>query len=153
MAGNGPPPSPSSRRQTGTLAHTWTDLPAGGFEGDVPPWPLLNCSDAEAGMWERYWRKPQAAAWDSLGLSDEVAMYIRLHLSAAGVGDEPNVKAAAEARQRAKQLGLTPDGMLHNRWRIARDEVAERREQKPEDSAGQQARKRLKVADDALAGS
>ena len=153
MAGNGPPPSPTSRRQTGTQAHTWTDLPAEGFAGEIPAWPLPHESDLESAMWERYWRKPQAAAWAALGMADEIALYVRLYLEAGcGDGDGPSVKAAAEARQRAKQLGLTPDGMLHNRWRIARDELTEKRDEKPRESAGQSARKRLKAVDtDAVA--
>lgn len=146
MAGNGPPPNPSSRRQSGNQAHTWTNLPAGGHEGEIPAWPFETVTDAEQAMWERYWRKPQAAAWARLGMVDEVALYVRAFLEGAG----GSVKAITEARQWTKPLGLTPDGMLHNRWRIASDEVGEKRQgRKPEASP----RRRLKVADGALAGS
>jgi hypothetical protein len=31
-------------------------------------------------MWERYWRKPQAAAWSRMQLVDEVALYVRAFL-------------------------------------------------------------------------
>ena len=146
MAGNGPPPNPGSRRQSGNQAHTWTSLPAGGYTGDVPAWPFSTVSDLEQAMWDRYWRKPQAAAWASFGMVDEVALYVRAVLEGAA----GSIKAVTEARQWAKPLGLTPDGMLHNRWRIASDEVSEKRQERTVEATP---RRRLKVADGAVAGS
>ena len=84
MAGTGPAPNPNSRRQSGSMAHTWTDLPAGGFTGPVPDWPLPTASEQELAMWARYWRKPQAAAWAAMGMTDEVALYVRAFLEGAG---------------------------------------------------------------------
>ena len=144
----GPAPNPNSRRQTGNQAHTWTDLPANGYEGDIPEWPLREPSDGELAMWDRYWRKPQAAVWAKLGLSDEVALYVRAFMVAA-TGD---VKAMAEARQIGDRLGLNPTAMLKNRWRVTTDEVAQQRARSSE-TGSQKARRRLKVADGAVAGS
>ena len=70
-------------------------------------------------MWARYWRKPQAAAWAHLGLTDEVAMYVRTFLAGSG-GD---TKSLTEARQWGDRLGLNPTAMLKNRWRIRDAEV------------------------------
>lgn len=145
MAGTGPAPNPNSRRQSGSLAHTWVDLPAGGYAGDVPEWPLPTVSDQELAMWARYWRKPQAAAWAAMGMTDEVALYVRAFLEGAG----GSVKAITEARQWTVPLGLTPGSMLKNRWRIAADEVTLHRAAK----APMRKRRTLKVADDAVAGS
>ncbi len=141
MAGSGPPPNPVSRRQTGNQANTWTDLPAGGFTGQIPEWPLPEQSEREANLWAPLWRTPQAAAWAPLLWAAEVALYIRV-TTLAEAGD---MKAITEARLRSVDLGLTPTGMLKNRWRIRVDEVAEQR------AAPKKARRRLVVADDAVA--
>ena len=145
MAGTGPTPNPNSRRQTGNQAHTWLDLPADGYEGETPEWPFPTASDNELAMWVRYWRKPQAAAWARMRLVDEVALYVRAFI----IGTEGDVKAMTEARQCGDRHGLNPAAMLKNRWRVRSDEVTEQREAKK--SPGTKARRRLKVADDAVA--
>jgi hypothetical protein len=152
MAGTGPTPNPNSRRQTGNQAHTWLDLPAEGYDGTVPDWPLSEPSVAEDAMWSRYWRKPQAAAWARIGLVDEVALYVRLFLVGSGI-EAPDVKAATEARQIGDRLGLNPAAMLKNRWRVRADEVGQARETKAQETGAEKARRRLKVADGAVAGS
>lgn len=144
MAGTGPTPNPNSRRQSGNQAHTWLDLPADGFMGEIPEWPLPTASEDELAMWSRYWRKPQAAAWDRMRLVDEVALYVRAFI----LGAEGNVKAMTEARQCGDRLGLNPAAMLKNRWRVRADEVTEQRETKKPPQ-----RRRLVVASDAVAGS
>jgi hypothetical protein len=145
MAGTGPTPNPNSRRQTGNQAHTWLDLPADGYAGEIPEWPLSTVSELESAMWARYWRKPQAAAWARMHLVDEVALYVRAFI----LGAEGDVKAMTEARQCGDRLGLNPAAMLKNRWRVRADEVLEQREATR--SPGSTARRRLKVADDAVA--
>lgn len=158
MAGSGPAPNPSSRRQSGNQAHTWTDLPAGGRQGEAPSWPLVArqglgdlaemVADREMEVWSDIWATPQAVAWERLGWIHEVALYVRT-LVAAECGD---LKSTTEARQWSDRLGLNPTSMLKNRWRVRADEVGERRETKKA-SPGASARKRLKVADGAVAGS
>lgn len=138
MAGSGPAPNPSSRRQSGTQAHTWLDLPAEGYQGEIPEWPLGAATDTELAMWTRYWRKPQAAAWARIALVDEVALYVRVFL----VGATGDVKAMTEARQCGERLGLNPTAMLKNRWRVVADQVGEQRETKKPPQ-----RRRLVVAD------
>lgn len=140
----GPAPNPASRRQSGNQAHTWLDLPAEGYQGEIPDWPLGGATSAEVSMWERYWRKPQAAAWARAQVVDEVALYVRAFLTAA----EGEVKAMAEARQIGDRLGLNPTAMLKNRWRVVADEVTDKRETKKPAQ-----KRRLVVATDAVAGS
>jgi hypothetical protein len=150
MAGSGPPPNPNSRRQTVNQANTWTDLPAAGFTGPVPDFPFTDCSDREDVMWQRVWRTPQAAAWSTLGWEFEVALYVRVLAVAERVVEKDgnvDMKAITEARLRSLELGLTPTGMLKNRWRVRADEVAEKRTEKT--AAKTKARRRLKVADNA----
>jgi hypothetical protein len=145
MAGSGPAPNPNSRRQSGNQAHTWLDLPAEGYQGEIPEWPLGEATDSELSMWTRYWRKPQAAAWARIQLVDEVALYVRVFL----VGAAGDVKAMTEARQCGERLGLNPTAMLKNRWRVVSDEMTDRRESKPKPTQ----KRRLVVADGAVAGS
>lgn len=175
MAGSGPAPSPSSRRQTGNQAHTWLDLPAGGYDGEIPEWPLvtnaasgeklLNDPEGESSRkskkipiyrdaarldereqhhWSLIWRSPQAAAWALNGWSHDVALYVRYLV----LGEFGDLDSAKEARMWSDRLGLNPTAMLKNRWRVRPDETAAKREQKQG-----KPKRRLKVVDDAVAGS
>jgi hypothetical protein len=152
MAGSGPPPSPTSRRQTGSQAHTWTELPAEGYRGAIPAWPFALQSERQASEWARIWRTPQAAEWATRGWFVEVAMYVRW-LEASDDAEHSltqQLKVSAELRQYSDLLFLTRTSMLKNRVRVRSDEVAEKREQKKP----QPPRKRLKVvAADGVAGS
>ena len=148
MAGSGPAPNPSSRRQTGNQANTWTDLPASGFAGPIPDFPFTDCSVREDIIWQRVWRTPQAAVWSTMGWEFEVALYVRVLTVAERVVEKDgnvDLKAVTEARLRSLELGLTPTGMLKNRWRVRADEVAEKRTEKTAPKTT--ARRRLKVAD------
>lgn len=173
MAGSGPPPNPISRRQTGNQANTWTDLPADGFAGTIPRWPLVTneqatahllnhadgkvskkiplgtdaarLDDREAHHWAVIWRSPQAAAWALNGWTHDVALYVRYLVK----GEFGDLDSAKEARMWSDRLGLNPTAMLKNRWRVKADEVAEKRSEKKPPP-----RKRLKVvASDGVASS
>lgn len=139
-ASSGPPPDPNSRRQqTKAQASGWIDLPSGGRVGDAPPWPFAGCSDAELSVWTDLWSKPQAVAWESLNVDVRlVAMYVRRSVEA-----ELDIKASTEARQLGALLGLDPQSMLRNKWRIKGDDL----EQKRTEKAAPTRRRSLKVAD------
>lgn len=153
MAGSGPAPNPNSRRQTGNQAHTWLDLPAAGYAGEIPEWPLgfsllvqtLGTADRELELWETIWRTPQAEAWNRNGWDRDVALYVRFFT----IGETGRLDEAKEARMWSDRLGLNPAAMLKNRWRVTTDEVADRRETKRATTP----RRRLKVADGAVARS
>ena len=137
---------PTSRRQAGNQAHTWTDLPSEGYTGEIPTWPLASQSDREVEVWSQIWRTPQAAAWIKLGWTFDIALYVRWMVSAADDVEADltaALKAGNEARQWSDRLGLNPTAMLKNRWRIKADDLAERRTTKPK---AKSARERLKVA-------
>lgn len=154
MAGDGPAPNPNSRRQSGNQAHTWTDLPVAGRQGDAPRWPLIGpqglgeltelVSTRELEVWDDIWATPQAVAWERLGWTHDVALYVRT-LVTAEFGD---LKATTEARQWSDRLGLNPTAMLKNRWRVRADELGEKRGTKKPAQ-----KRRLVVADGAVAGS
>lgn len=68
----------------------------------------------EVGLWETLWRTPQAVAWDQMQWTREVALYVRWQVQAE-LGD---MEAAKEARQWSDRLGLNPNALLRNRWKI-----------------------------------
>jgi hypothetical protein len=127
-ARSGPPPDPAALRRDRKTDAAWTMLPAQGREGDPPAWPLTAGSAREAELWGMLWRTPQAAQWDRLGQVLEVALYVRRLAEA----EEPGSATALGTlvRQMADALGLTIPGLRVNRWKIATDEVAAKREQK-----------------------
>lgn len=137
-ARSGPAPDPNSYR---SMDRDWVDLPAGGFSGVVPEFPLPRAIqfssffengkkvtgrdesetsvvwDAELELWAELWRKPQAAAWDSLGLKFQVAAYVRAYLESVKADAVSGLKTAV-LRMEA-ELGLNVPGMRVNGWRIA----------------------------------
>jgi hypothetical protein len=103
----------------------------------------------EAELWTDLWVTPQAAAWERLGWTREVAQYVRWKVKA----EQGDLDAAKEARQLADRLGLNPLAMLRLRWEVAPDEVAEQRQERTA-RRPVSARQRLKVVDPgAVAGS
>lgn len=97
----------------------------------------------EAELWGELWATPQAAAWERLGWTREVAQYVRWKVKA----ESGDLDASKEARQLADRLGLNPLAMLRLRWEVAPDEVAEQRQDRTERQRPISARQRLKVVD------
>lgn len=124
---SGPPPDPNAlRRDRAQDRDGWTTLPSSGYDGATPTWPLTAPTEREAIVWAEAWRSPQAAAWARLGWLHDVALYVRF-LTLSETGD---LKAATEVRQWSDRLGLNPAAMLRNRWRVAEDQVGEKRTEK-----------------------
>lgn len=148
-ARSGPAPDPNALRRDRADDKAWLSLPAEGFKGVVPDFPLskifiYNVSfvdknrvreldeaatdarwDEEKSMWAELWRKPQAAMWDSLGLKFQVAAYVRAYLESVGPDSNAGLKTAT-LRMEA-ELGLSTVGMNALRWKFSSDEVAEKR--------------------------
>ena len=103
------------------------ELPASGFAGQVPKWPLGSASSAEKSAWTDLWRTPQAHAWDRLGWTRTVARYCRVMVESERPRSSPALLAQATALE--DRLGLTPKSMRLLLWVIADDELSERREQ------------------------
>lgn len=119
----------------------WIDLPAGGYSGEVPDFPLPRAIqfstffedgkkvteaddgatesvwDAELDLWVELWSKPQAAAWASLGLKFQVAAYVRAFLESVKADAVSGLKTAVLRME--TELGLSIAGMRSNGWRIA----------------------------------
>ncbi|MEU9740924.1 hypothetical protein AB0E12_17260 [Micromonospora chersina] len=96
-------------------------LPAEGRAGDPPAWPLVAPSSRELDVWRSLWSRPQAVAWQRLGLDVEAALYVR-YLTQAELPGAPAALGTL-VRQYCDSLGLSVAGLRANRWRIAREET------------------------------
>lgn len=83
--------------------------------------------DLEKKLWRTMWATPQAAQWEKLGWTRDVAQYVRHKV----LGELGVLEDAKEARAWSDRLGLTPMSMLRLRWQVTSDEVAEQRAARP----------------------
>lgn len=115
---SGPAPDPNAlRRDRKSDQAGWRTLPAEGRAGDPPVWPLTEPSARESALWVELWGKPQAVVWEELGQALEVALFVRT-LAEAEQGDA-RVDIKKMVRQYLDSLGLSVQGMLRHRWKIA----------------------------------
>jgi hypothetical protein len=145
---SGPPPDPNAlRRDRPSDQAGWTTLPREVPEQEPPAWPLIDPTERELVFWEQQWRKPQSVMWRKLGQELEVAFFVRKMCEA----EQP--RASVELRKSIRQdfdsLGLSVQGMLRNRWKIAAPaegaDAAPTAAERPRRSS---ARSRLKVVSD-----
>lgn len=127
---SGPTTDPNSGRSD-RRGYTLTALPAEGYQGPAPDFPLPSPTDRELEVWSATWTTPQACAWS---LSSErwrirtVAMWVRLSVRC----EESDAPASllAQLHRFADQIGMTTAGLAEMGWRVAVDETAERRADK-----------------------
>lgn len=95
-------------------------LPAEGFTGRVPKFPLLSPSDREAEFWAELWGSPQASQWAKESWRiPTVGLYVRFFVRAEDPGAPATV--AAQVSRLADQLGLTSAGLRQNGWVLAEE--------------------------------
>lgn len=115
---SGPPPDPNSLRQARAAeAGGWKTLPAEGYAGPLPEWPLTEATPREEDIWGDLWAKPQAVMWAELGQALEVALFCRTLAEAERADARADIKKMV--RGYLDSLGLSVSGMLRNRWKIA----------------------------------
>lgn len=134
---SGPSADPkSARSQKRDLFHN--QLPAEGYGGEVPSFPLPSSpvdgrDEREQQLWEWAWSTPQAAQWAREPWRwQSVAMWVRV----SALCESPEAQAADKGslHRFADQIGLTPAGLKENGWEIVRDEMQEKRAEKPEEA-------------------
>lgn len=118
----------------------WVTLPAEGFQGEVPDFPLADALTSEVELWLTLWRKPQAAMWSKLGLEFEVAAYVRAFLESVEAEATSGLKTAV--LRMAAEIGLSLPGMHSLRWKFSEDELGAKRASVPARS-GPSAKARL----------
>lgn len=114
---SGPQPDPKSIRSAARNLN-YAPLPAEGYDGAPPDWPLPSPTDRELELWVEAWRSPQAAAWSSEPWRwHAVAMWVRI----SAICEDRDVSAShlAQVHRFADQIGMTPAGLKENGWTIA----------------------------------
>lgn len=150
---SGPPVDPTSGRSD-RRGLTWVSLPAEGYTGEAPEFPLTPrrvmrwehgekgaryqvfdeettelVRAQEAALWEWAWKTPQAVAWAKEPWRwQAIAHWVRT--SVICESDEAMASDRNSLHRFADQIGLTPAGMRENGWAIAADEVAAARAEK-----------------------
>lgn len=137
---SGPRPAEGSERSE-RRGFKLTALPAEGYGGPVPDFPLPDPSGREVELWAEAWRTPQACAWSLPSESwriRTVALWVRLSVRC----EDPEAGASllAQLHRFADQIGMTTAGLAEMGWKVAVDEVAEKAADRP--AAASVARKR-----------
>lgn len=126
---SGPRPDPNSGRSD-RRGLRLDALPAEGYAGDVPDFPLPNERDRELKLWAWAWRTPQAAAWIREPWRwPAVAMWVRTMVVCESL--EATAADKNSLHRFADQIGMTPAGLKENGWKIATDEVSAKRSATP----------------------
>jgi hypothetical protein len=170
-ASSGPAPDPNSLKSA-KRGLTFTALPSEGYAGEVPPYPLPRVPvydiwfegkerhkeldleatehrfERELELWAWAWHTPQAAVWaKEPWRQHSVALWVRT----AAICESGEATAADKnsLHRFADQVGLTPAGLAFNGWKIAADQLAEKRAEKAPAPKAPTARDRMKALRDA----
>ena len=157
---SGPKASEDSGRSD-RRGYSLTALPAEGYDGPIPDFPLPSRTvrrwefeekrkyqvvdpdetevvrDRELALWQWLWRTPQACAWSMPSQAwrlHTIAMYVRTFVICEG--DEATAADKGSLHRFADQIGMTTAGLAEMGWKVAVDELAEKRNQ----SAAQQSK-------------
>ena len=169
---SGPQADPLSGRSD-RRGLSFTALPAHGFDGEPPAWPLpprivwetvmeggekfreanqretAEVAEREAELWSWAWRTPQAWAWAQPSESwrlHTIAMWVRTYVLCES--SEASAADKGSLHRFADQIGMTPAGLKENGWVIAKDELSAKRSESDEPAAATSARSRMKVVRD-----
>ena len=115
---SGPRPDPKSGRSE-RRGYQLDRLPAAGYDGDVPEFPLPSASDRELAVWAEVWRSPQACAWSlpqQSWMVRTVAVWVRTSVRC----EDPEAPATllAQLHRFADQIGMTTAGLQAMGWVI-----------------------------------
>lgn len=144
---SGPPADPTSGRSD-ARGFSLTALPAEGYAGRIPAFPLPDAMTREIELWDEVWRSPQACAWS---MPSErwrvrtVALWVRLSVRC----EDPEASASllGQLHRFADQIGMTTAGLAEMGWKVAVNELAEKKAAaSPAEPAAPRAR-RLRSAD------
>ena len=139
---SGPAPDPLSGRSD-RRGLSLTALPADGYAGEAPSFPLPRPLKRERDLWEWAWGTPQAHAWSTEPWRwHSVAMWARLATKC-----EAKDASASDHTARLRMednIGLSVAGLKLNGWTIA---AADQFEDAPERPRSSSARDRFEVID------
>lgn len=113
---SGPPPDPNSARSD-RRGLTLIALPADGYDGKPPTFPLPSPTARERKVWRDAWRTPQADAWAKESWRwRTIALWVRWSVRMEE-SDSP-ASLGAVVHRLADQIGMTPAGLKENGWKI-----------------------------------
>lgn len=123
---SGPKANPDSGRSD-RRGYKLTALPAQGYDGPTPDFPLPDATPRELEVWAQAWTTPQACAWampSEAWRFRTVAMWVRLTVRC----EQPDAGAAllGQLHRFADQIGMTTAGLAEMGWQVAVDDLAER---------------------------
>jgi hypothetical protein len=114
---SGPPADPKSQTSA-RKGLVYKALPADGFKGRIPAFPLPGATKRERELWKKLWRTPVAAAWaeEQWRWVEPVADYCRIKARA----EEADATSAwwTQVARAEDRIGLSPDGMARLKWRV-----------------------------------
>ncbi len=153
---SGPTANPDSGRSD-RRGYSLTALPAEGYAGPVPDFPLPRRFPAdselsepihqrELELWAWAWRTPQACAWSMPSESWRaltVAMWVRTFVICEG--SEAKAADKASLHRFADQIGMTTAGLAEMGWKVAVDETGKKRAEKAKAAPRKSSRSKLRV--------
>lgn len=156
--------------------YSLTALPSGGYDGPAPNFPLPRRSifrlevedkqrvrvfdqqateqvrDRELDLWAWLWTTPQACAWSMPSESwrlHTIAMYVRTFVVCEG--SDATAADKGSLHRFADQIGMTTAGLAEMGWKVAVDQLADRRSSKEreqhDDAEGDDESPRLRDAE------
>ena len=165
------PKAVESSARSDVRGYSLTALPAEGYAGTIPDFPLparrvfdvyfedkkrVKAFDAdstevlrerELALWAWAWRTPQACAWSMPSEAWRlmtIAMWVRTFVICEG--DDATAADKSSLHRFADQIGMTTAGLAEMGWKVAVDEVAKRGAEKAAAPQAKQPR-RLRAAD------
>jgi hypothetical protein len=124
-ARSGPTPDPRSGRSE-RRGIQFNALPAEGYGGEAPDFPLPDCTYNEKSLWLWAWKQPQAAVWAREPWRwPNVALWVRTFVRCSS--EEAKAADINSLHRLADDIGMTTAGLRLNGWKIAADEVAAKR--------------------------
>ncbi len=143
----GPPPKPGAiRRNKSTFE--WVLLPREGRKEEAPALPSWRpWHEATVQAWQSWWSTPQATKWDPSGRS----LWRWAYLFDRMVTD-PDAPVTVHTQMTALEdrHGFSEKAMLNLRWRVAPDEVGEKRTERAASAAA--SKRTAKAASKQVAG-
>lgn len=133
--------------------YTLTALPAEGYRGKAPDFPLLAPTPYELEVWARLWATPQACAWampSEAWRLRTIALYARTAVRCEDPEVSPSVMA--QLHRLEDRIGLSTAGLAEMGWKVAVDEVAAARTRRPAAKKTTPPARRMRPPADATAG-
>ena len=146
---SGPPANEQSERSD-RRGFKLTALPAQGYTGPVPDFPLPSPTSRELEVWQWAWQTPQACAWSMPSEAwrvHTVGLWVRTKVRCEA--DDAGAALLGQLHRFADQIGMTTAGLAEMGWKVAVDEVGAKAADKSEDDQepkrAASSRSRLKV--------